>query len=111
MSDLNQAIIEALENLKGKNIVTLDVRELTDEMDTLVIASGTSSRHARSLAENLVEETKNKGFRALGIEGLESGDWVLVDFGDTVVHVMQEDTRAYYELEKLWSMKPANRAE
>ncbi len=111
MSDLNQAIIEALENLKGKNIVTLDVRELTDVMDTLVIASGTSSRHARSLAENLVEETKKKGFRALGIEGLESGDWVLVDFGDTVVHVMQEDTRAYYELEKLWSMKPANRAE
>lgn len=111
MSDLNQAVIEALENLKGKNIVTLDVRELSDVMDTLIIASGTSSRHARSLAENLVEETKKKGFRALGVEGLESGDWVLVDFGDTVVHVMQEDARAYYELEKLWSMKPANRAE
>jgi len=109
MSDLNQAIIEALENLKGKNIVTLDVRELSDVMDTLIIASGTSSRHARSLAENLVEETKAKGFRALGVEGLDAGDWVLVDFGDTVVHVMQEDTRAYYELEKLWSMKPANR--
>jgi ribosome-associated protein len=109
MSDLNQAIIDALENLKGKNIVTLDVRELSDVMDTLIIASGTSSRHARSLAENLVEETKAKGFRALGVEGLNAGDWVLVDFGDTVVHVMQEDTRAYYELEKLWSMKPANR--
>ncbi len=109
MSDLNQAIITALENLKGQNIVTLDVHELSDVMDTLIIASGTSNRHSRSLAENLVEETKKAGFRALGIEGLETGDWVLVDFGDTVVHVMQQETRDYYELEKLWSMKPAGR--
>src|SRR5690606_41391162 len=109
MSDLNKAIIDALENLKGKNIVTLDVRELTDVMDTLIIASGTSSRHSRSLAENLVEETKKAGFRAMGVEGLDSGDWLLVDFGDTVVHVMQQETRDYYELEKLWSMKPASR--
>jgi len=111
MSDLNNAIIEALENLKGKNIVTLDVRTLTDVMDTLIIVSGTSNRHTRSLAENLVDETKKKGFRANGIEGLEGGDWVLVDYIDTVVHVMQEQTRDYYELEKLWSMTPASRTE
>jgi ribosome-associated protein len=109
MSDLNQAIINALENLKGKDIVTLDVHELTDVMDTLIIVSGTSNRHARSLAENLVLETKQQGFRAMGIEGLETGDWVLVDFGDTVVHVMQKEARDYYELEKLWSKVPANR--
>lgn len=109
MSDLNQAIINALENLKGKEILMLDVKELTDVTDTLIIASGTSSRHTRSLAENLVEETKKAGFRALGVEGLDAGDWVLVDYGDTVVHVMQQETRDYYELEKLWSMKPANR--
>jgi ribosome-associated protein len=109
MSDLNQTIINALENLKGKEIVKLDVSQLSDVMDTLIIVSGTSSRHARSLAENLVVETKKAGFRALGIEGLESGDWVLVDYGDTVVHVMQEEARNYYELEKLWTMKPANR--
>lgn len=109
MSDLNKSIINALENLKGKEIVTLDVSQLSDVMDTLIIASGTSSRHARSLAENLVEETKKAGFRALGVEGLESGDWVLVDYGDTVVHVMQAEARNYYELEKLWSMKPAGR--
>ncbi|EIK43784.1 iojap domain protein [Cellvibrio sp. BR] len=109
MSDLNQAIINALENLKGKEIVTLDVHELTDVTDTLIIASGTSSRHTRSLAENLVEETKKAGFRALGVEGLDAGDWVLVDYGDTIVHVMQQEARDYYELEKLWSMKPANR--
>jgi ribosome-associated protein len=109
MSDLNKSIINALENLKGQEIVTLDVSQLSDVMDTLIIASGTSSRHARSLAENLVEETKKAGFRALGVEGLETGDWVLVDYGDTVVHVMQDETRNYYELEKLWTMKPANR--
>ncbi|MBK8187206.1 MAG: ribosome silencing factor [Cellvibrio sp.] len=109
MSDLNKSIINALENLKGKEIVTLDVSQLSDVMDTLIIASGTSSRHARSLAENLVEETKKAGFRAIGIEGLETGDWVLVDYGDTVVHVMQDEARNYYELEKLWSMKPAGR--
>lgn len=109
MSDLNNAIINALEDLKGQNIVTLDVSQLSDVMDTLIIVSGTSSRHSRALAENLVEDTKKNGFRALGVEGLEVGDWVLVDYGDTVVHVMQEETRAYYELEKLWSMKPANR--
>lgn len=109
MSDLNHAIIEALENLKGKNIVSLDVSQLTDVTDTLIIVSGTSNRHSRSLAENLMLETKNAGFRALGVEGLETGDWVLVDFGDTVVHVMQQEARDYYELEKLWSMTPANR--
>lgn len=109
MSELNKSIINALENLKGKEIVTLDVSQLSDVMDTLIIASGTSSRHARSLAENLVEETKKAGFRAIGIEGLETGDWVLVDYGDTVVHVMQDEARNYYELEKLWSMKPTGR--
>ncbi len=107
--DLNKIIITALEDLKGKNIVQLDVRELSDVMDTLIIASGTSSRHARSLADNVVEEAKKQDHRPLGVEGLDSGDWVLVDYGDTVVHVMQEETRAFYELEKLWSMKPSNR--
>lgn len=108
-SQLNQLIVTALEDLKGKNIVQLDVSKLSDVMDTLIIASGTSSRHARSLADNVVEELKKSGHRPLGVEGLESGDWVLVDYGDTVVHVMQEDTRNFYELEKLWSMKPSNR--
>ncbi len=111
MSDLNKAIMTALENLKGKEIVTLDVHELTDVMDTMIICSATSNRHSRSLAENMVLETKQQGFRALGVEGLETGDWVLVDFGDTVVHVMQKETRDYYELEKLWSKIPLNREE
>jgi ribosome-associated protein len=109
MSDLNQAIITAIDDMKGKDIVTLDVRELTDVMDTLIIASGTSNRHTRAIAENLCEDLKKQGHRAMGIEGLDVGDWVLVDFGDTVVHVMQKETRDFYELEKLWTMTPAGR--
>lgn len=108
---LNQLIITALEDLKGQNIVQLDVSELTDVTDFLIIASGTSGRHARSLANNVVEELKKQGHRPLGVEGIDAGDWVLVDYGDTVVHVMQQETRDFYELEKLWSIKPANRTE
>ncbi|TQV68263.1 nicotinate-nucleotide adenylyltransferase [Exilibacterium tricleocarpae] len=110
-SELNQTIIDALEDVKGKDIVRLDVRELTDVMDTLVIASGTSNRHVKSLASNVVDEAKEKGFRPIGVEGLEAAEWVLVDFGDTVLHVMLPATRTFYELEKLWSMQPSHRAE
>ncbi|WP_024461013.1 ribosome silencing factor [Marinimicrobium sp. LS-A18] len=108
---LNELIVESLEDLKGKNIVQLDVRELSDVMDTLIIASGTSSRHVKSLANNVVEDAKHAGHQPLGVEGVDSGDWALVDFGDIVVHVMQEETRGFYELEKLWSMEPGNRTE
>lgn len=108
---LNQSIIAALEDVKGQNIVELDVREMTDVTDSLIIASGTSGRHARSLASNLVEELKKQGHQPLGVEGMDAGDWVLIDYGDTVVHVMQKETRDFYELEKLWSIKPSNRTD
>lgn len=107
--DINHLIINALEDLKGKDIAQLDVRGLTEITDTLVIASGTSSRHVKSLANNVVMDAKEQGHQPLGVEGLEGGEWVLVDFGDTVVHVMQQETRDFYELEKLWSMEPGNR--
>lgn len=106
---LNPLIINALENLKGKNIVTLDVRQQSDIMDTLVICTGTSSRHVKSLASNVAEEAKAQGFRPIGVEGEQDGEWVLVDFGDTVVHVMSETARTFYDLEKLWSKVPASR--
>ena len=109
--DLNQLIVSALEDLKGKDIVTMDVREMTDVMDTLVIASGTSNRHVKSLASNVVDETKKQGLQAIGVEGLEGGEWVLVDFGDTVLHVMLPATRDFYDLEKLWSLEPQGRAD
>ncbi len=109
--DLNELIVDALEDVKGKDIVRMDVSELTDVMDTLVIASGTSSRHVKSMANNVVEDAKKQGFRPLGVEGMDGGEWVLVDFGDTVLHVMLPATRDFYDLEKLWSMEPAGRHE
>lgn len=109
--ELNQIVINALEDLKGKNITQLDVRELTDVTDLLIIASGTSNRHVKSMANNVVEDCKKLGHMPLGVEGMDAGEWVLVDLGDIVVHVMQEDTRKFYELEKLWSIKPGNRTE
>ncbi len=108
--DLNAVIVEAMEDVKAKDIVNIDVASLSDVTDHLVIASGTSNRHVKSVASNVVEEAKKQGFQPLGVEGMENGEWVLVDFGDTVVHVMQPTTRSFYELEKLWSIPPANRS-
>ncbi|WP_096085416.1 ribosome silencing factor [Agaribacterium haliotis] len=105
-----QAVVEdALDDLKAQDVTVLDVRELSDVMDTLVIATGTSSRHVKSLASNVVEDCKKAGFRPLGYEGLDEGEWALVDLGEMVVHVMQQSARDLYELEKLWSLEPATR--
>lgn len=110
MSKSLQAIVEdALDALKAQDVVVLDVTELSDVMDTLVIATGTSNRHVKSLAANVVDDAKKSGIRAIGIEGTETGEWVLVDYGDMVVHVMLQTTRDFYELEKLWSLEPASR--
>ena len=100
---LKQLIVEALEDLKAVNTVTLDVTGLTDVMDYLVITSGTSSRHVKSLANNVSMEAKKQGIRPLGVEGDDAGEWVLVDFGDVVVHVMLPATRDFYDLERLWA--------
>lgn len=103
---LTDIVIDALEDIKGQNIAILDVTKLTDVMDTLVVASGTSSRQVKALADNVVEKAKKAGFQPIGVEGMESPEWVLVDLGDVVVHVMLPETRAFYELEKLWSVRP-----
>ena len=100
---VKQLAEEALDDLKALNVVTMDVSALTDVMDYLVIASGSSSRHVKSLASNVSVEMKKHGVRPLGIEGEAAGDWVLVDLGDVVVHVMLPDTRDLYDLERLWS--------
>jgi|TARA_R100000005_G_scaffold96309_2_gene82274 ribosome-associated protein len=100
--NLKELVINALDELKAVNTVTLDVRELTDVMDYLVIASGTSNRHVKSLADNVCMEAKKEGVRPLGVEGENPGEWVLVDFGDVVVHVMLPATRDFYDLERLW---------
>ena len=99
-------VVEALDDLKAVNPVILDVTGLTDVMDYLVVASGTSNRHVKSLADNVCMEAKKQGQRALGVEGEDAGEWVLVDFGDVVVHVMLPATRDFYDLERLWAQHP-----
>ncbi|TLM79612.1 ribosome silencing factor [Microbulbifer harenosus] len=110
MTDLKTIAVNALEDLKGQDITALDVSELSDVMETLIICTGTSNRQVKSLANNVVEDGKEAGFRPIGVEGMETGEWVLVDYGDVVVHVMQAETRRFYDLEKLWSMTPNTRA-
>jgi ribosome-associated protein len=100
---LKRLVVEALDDLKAVNVVSLDVTALTDVMDFLVIASGTSNRHVRSLADNVCLEAKKQGMRPLGVEGERAAEWVLVDFGDVVVHVMLPATRDFYDLERLWA--------
>ena len=100
---LKHLVEEALDDLKAVNTVCMDVSGLTDVMDYLVICSGTSNRHVKSLADNVCMEAKKAGQRPLGVEGEDAGEWVLVDFGDVVVHVMLPATRDFYDLERLWS--------
>ena len=101
--ELKQVVVEALGDLKAVNTVSLHDSELTDVMDYLGIASGTSNRHVKSLADNVRTEAKKRGTPALGVEGEDAGEWVLVDFGDVVVHVMLPATRDFYDLERLWT--------
>lgn len=104
--DLINIVMNALEEVKGKDITTLDVSDLTDVMDTIIVASGNTNRQVKALANNVVEDCKKAGFQPIGVEGLDTAEWVLVDFGDIVVHVMQPATREFYDLEKLWSVRP-----
>ena len=101
-SSLESAVTTALDDMKAVNVRVLDVRGLTDIVDTMVIASGNSDRHVRSIAERVVEKAKAAGFRPLGTEGEREGEWVLVDLQDIVVHVMLPRVREFYGLERLW---------
>jgi len=107
---LKAVVIRALEDMKALEIKVLDVRGLTDVADTMVIASGTSDRHVRSVAQNVVEKTKQAGFRPHGVEGQQDSDWVLIDLHDMIVHVMLPRVREFYGLEKLWDMTATKRA-
>jgi len=109
-SALTELVTAALDDLKAQNVAVLDVRELTSLADTVVIASGTSDRHVKSLAGRVLERAKDGGFRALGIEGEREGEWVLVDLQDVIVHVMLPRVREFYGLEKLWDVRVGERA-
>jgi ribosome-associated protein len=104
--DLPAVVVAALQDVKGLDIVCLDVRGLTDVTDTLVVASGNTTRQVKALAENVIERCRVLGVRPIGVEGMDTAEWVLVDLGDLVLHVMLPATRAFYELEKLWSLRP-----
>ena len=97
-------ILDALDDMKALEVKVLDVRGLTDIADFMVIASGTSDRHVRSVAQRVVEKTKEAGFRPHGVEGQQDGDWVLIDLNEMIVHVMLPRVREFYGLEKLWDM-------
>ncbi|MFP8965697.1 ribosome silencing factor [Pokkaliibacter sp. CJK22405] len=92
-----------LADMKAKDVQVLDVRGLSSVTDYMVIASATSTRHVKAVADHLTEQMKRRGTQPLGVEGQEASEWVLVDLGDVVVHVMQPQARAFYDLERLWA--------
>jgi ribosome-associated protein len=107
---LKTVVVDALADMKALEVKVLDVRGLTDIADWMVIASGTSDRHVRSVAQRVVERTKEAGFRPHGVEGQQDSDWVLIDLNEMIVHVMLPRVREFYGLEKLWDMTATKRA-
>lgn len=111
IDEVKDQAIEALEDLKAEDITVLDVKDKTSVTDWVVIASGSSSRHVKSIANNVAVEAKKAGRPPLGMEGEDDGEWVLVDMGDVIVHVMQRQVREFYDLESLWSVDLEQRRE
>jgi ribosome-associated protein len=99
----------ALDDLKAVNVRVLDVRKLTDVADTMIIASGNSDRHVRSIADRVISDAKKAGYRPMGVEGERDGEWVLVDLQDVIVHIMLPRIREFYRLENLWDVSAARR--
>lgn len=97
-------VVDAIDDMKGVDVMVIDVRKMTSITDRMVITSGTSSRHVKAIADNVALEAKREGFPALGVEGAQAAEWVLIDLGDVVVHVMTPAIREFYALEKLWAV-------
>lgn len=100
--ELKTQIIDKIDSNKGEDIIAIDVRGKSSITDYMIICTGNSTRHVASIASNLIDDMKALDVSALGMEGLNDAEWVVVDFGDVIVHVMQSDARELYQLEKLW---------
>ncbi|MFI0458539.1 MAG: ribosome silencing factor [Candidatus Thiodiazotropha endolucinida] len=112
IEELRDVVLQALDDMKAKDVVVLDVRGKTSITDIMVVASGTSDRHVKSIAQTVAFKAKQAGEAPLGTEGMEDGEWALVDLNGVVVHVMQPKVRDFYHLERLWSLdEPDNRAQ
>ena len=101
---LHRRVLDALDDLKAKDVREIDVRGKTSIADTIIVASGTSSRHVKSIADEVVKFAKQAGMMPLGVEGQQEAEWVLVDLGDIIVHVMLPRIREFYGLERLWTV-------
>ncbi len=106
---LQKIVVNALEDIKGKDIEVINTTKLTSMFDRLVIATGDSNRQVKALARNVQDKVREAGGEIVSVEGEDAGEWVLVDIGDVIVHVMQPSVRQYYNLEELWQMTPAQR--
>ncbi|MDG2107781.1 MAG: ribosome silencing factor [Woeseiaceae bacterium] len=104
--ELCELVVEALEEIKGLDIIKLNVSDMTTVTDWMIVASGNSSRHVQALIDNVSDRAKAAGHRPSGIEGESGGEWVLLDLQDALVHVMLPKIREFYNLEKLWSIRP-----
>ncbi len=109
LDDMKLAVVDALEDIKAFDITVMDVRRMTAVTSYMVVASGNSTRQCKAIADNVREKLKEKGIEARGVEGEKEGEWVLVDLGDIVVHVMVPTTRAYYNIEQLWTESQTRR--
>lgn len=105
---LRKLVRDALDDLKARDVAEVDVRGKSSVADLLVVASGTSSRHVKSIADEVVKKAKHAGTPPIGVEGQREAEWVLVDLGDVIVHVMLPRTREFYGLERLWSIGPGS---
>lgn len=101
-----KVVHDALTDVKAKDILEIDVRNISNVADAIVIASGTSTRHVKALADNVADEARKSGFRPIGIEGERDAEWILIDLGYVVVHVMLPTARKFYDLESLWRNAP-----
>ena len=101
-ADLRELVLDAANDLKAVDVVALEVSDLTDITDTMIVAGGTSDRHVKAIVDNVLAVLKSAGKEVLGVEGRDVGEWVLLDLGDVVLHVMRAEARRFYDLERLW---------